>query len=412
MDEFVELVKKANQRGIYTVVCDGYPNGAAKKFAKKAYTVDISEIEAIAEICREENIDGIISSFSDVLFESMAKIAEKAGLKTYCTPEKAAYLREKSLMKQMFQELKIPTAASIILHRGFDEKELGKFHFPVVMKPVNGYGSRGIYVVNSIEEIRKLFDQVSQYSSFADDILVEEYNSGYEFNMMNWLADGEVYTLGLADREKSEEIQGTVPHVSRICYPSRMLDKVYTEAKKIVKKVADFTGIQTGPISMQFFYAPEKGIEVCECAGRLFGYEHELVTLGSGFDIEELLLDYIYDESRMKAKLKEHTPCFGKKSAGLYFHGYEGKIADMEQAVQVISEIHPAESMLYYKEGDEVSHGRGAKPYLIRLYLSGDSQEEIDMLSKKAFEEIKIFDEHGNNMVYHNAIEQRMEKEK
>ncbi len=404
MDEFVGLVKKAKQRGIYTVVCDSYPDGPAKQYADKAYDIDIREVEQAAEICRQEKLDGIIASFSDILFECLVKIAAKAGLKTYCTVEKSIYLRAKSEMKKMFRELGIPTPESIRLHRGFQEKEIQGISFPAVIKPVNGYGSRGIYIVDSAAEVRELFDQVSQYSTYPDDILIESYNDGFEFNMMNWMADGTVYTLGLADREKSREVKGDIPHVSRICYPSRLIDEVYEEARKIVKKVADYTGIQTGPLSMQFFYKPGVGIEVCECAGRLFGYEHELIAYGSGFDVEELLLDYVYDEKSMKAKLERHDAHFPRYSAGLYFHGYEGKISDLSEARRAIEQVHPAESIIYYKEGEMISHGVGAKPYVARVYLQADTWEEIDCCSEEVFRSFHVVGEGGRDLAYHNQL--------
>lgn len=404
MDEFVELVKKAKNRGIYTVVCDGYPDGPAKQYADKAYNIDIRKIEEVADVCKKEKLNGIIASFSDILFEYLVKIAHRAGLKTYCTPEKAAFLREKSKMKKMFDELDIPTPKSKKIHFDFQDQELKEFTFPVVMKPVNGYGSRGIYIVDSIGEIRQKFRQTSGYSTYPDDILVESYNDGYEFNMMNWMADGEVYTLGLADREKSVEVKGDIPHVSRVCYPSCIIDSVYEEARAVVKKVADYTGIRTGPLSMQFFYRPGQGIEVCECAGRLFGYEHELVTYGSGFDIEEMLLDYVYDEEQMKTLLKRHDAHFPRQAAGLYFHGYEGKICDMSGVRKLVEELHPVQSMLYYQEGDRISHGVGAKPYLARLYLESDTRQELDRLSQKAFQEMRVTGESGQNLVYHNQL--------
>ena len=158
MDEFIELVNKAKKRGIYTVVCDGYPDGPAKKYADKAYDIDIRKVDEIVEVCRIEKINGIIASFSDILFEYLVKIAEKAGLKTYCTSEKSVYLRAKSEMKKMFDELEIPTPKSRKIHRGFREEEIKDFSYPVVIKPVNGYGSRGIYIVDSAEDIWKLFD--------------------------------------------------------------------------------------------------------------------------------------------------------------------------------------------------------------------------------------------------------------
>ena len=50
MDEFIELVNKAKKRGIYTVVCDGYPDGPAKKYADKAYDIDIRKVDEIVEV--------------------------------------------------------------------------------------------------------------------------------------------------------------------------------------------------------------------------------------------------------------------------------------------------------------------------------------------------------------------------
>lgn len=404
MDEFVALVKKANERGIYTVVCDSYPNGHAKRYAQKSYDIDIRDVDTISEICKKENINGIISSFSDVLFEYLVKIATRVGLKTYCTPEKSVFLREKTEMKKMFSELGIPTAKSKRIHKSFTKSDLNGLSFPLVMKPVNGYGSRGIFVASCVDEIKEKFDITSGFSSFPDSILVEEYNDGYEFNMMNWLIDGEVYTIGLADREKSVEIAGDIPHVSRVAYPSRLIDKVYNEAKEIVKKVADYTGIKTGPLSMQFFYKPCSGIQVCECAGRLFGYEHELVTYASGLDIESLLLDYVYDENEMKKRLDKHSPFFQKHSAGLYFHGYEGRVADISIADQIVDEIKPIDSIMYYQPGELVAHGIGSKPYLMRIYLKNDTREQIDAITQYIFSHIQIIDSQGKDLLYQNRL--------
>ena len=51
MDEFIELVKVAQRRGIYVIVCDGYENGPAKKVADKSYTIDVRNTDAIAQMC-------------------------------------------------------------------------------------------------------------------------------------------------------------------------------------------------------------------------------------------------------------------------------------------------------------------------------------------------------------------------
>ena len=83
LGEFVQLVKKSKERGYYTIVCDGYPDGPARQYADASYVIPVTDIDAVAELCQKEKVDGIITSFSDLLMECMVKIAEKAGLPCY-----------------------------------------------------------------------------------------------------------------------------------------------------------------------------------------------------------------------------------------------------------------------------------------------------------------------------------------
>ena len=105
--EFVQLIELAKKRGIYTIVCDGYKNSIGKQHADKSYDVPPGNIEEIAAICKNEQVDGIITSFSDYLFECMVKIAACADLKCYFVPDKLHLYRNKNDMKHMLDELGI-----------------------------------------------------------------------------------------------------------------------------------------------------------------------------------------------------------------------------------------------------------------------------------------------------------------
>ena len=80
LGEFTELVKKAKEKGYETVVCDGYADGIARTYADKAYTIPVTDVDAIALMCSEEGEDGFITSFSEVLMEFVVKIEELAVL--------------------------------------------------------------------------------------------------------------------------------------------------------------------------------------------------------------------------------------------------------------------------------------------------------------------------------------------
>lgn len=403
MDEFVELVNVAKSRGIYTIVCDGYLDGPAKAFADLSLDIDVRDIDRIAKACRELGVDGIVTSFSDLLAECLVKIADRAGLPCYSTPEAFEVLRDKRLMKRMFAELGIPTPKCVELGASFGERDLRDLSFPCVMKPVNGYGSRGVHVAASSADLRRLYADTVSYSS-SERILVESYNTGFEFNMMTWILDGAPVVLSIADREKSQEVPYAVPHVSRIVYPSKLLDNVLPDAREIARKVAGYVGIDTGPLSVQFFYTPERGIEVCEVAGRLFGYEHELIEYASGFSIENLLLDYVYDHRSMRNRLADHDPHHPRCSAGLYFHGHEKVIGDVSAAQSLSEKPGVNEVLVYYRGGDRVGHGVGARPYVARVYLEADSRHRIDELTKELYGEMSITGEDGENLLYSNQM--------
>ena len=390
LGEFVSLVEHAKARGIYTIVCDGYADGPAKKVADKSYNIDVRDPEAIAKMCKEEGVDGIIGSFSDLLFEQITKIADLAGLRWYAKPDKLDFYREKDKAKALMTELGIRVPKNTQLAPDFDDRALEGFQFPLVIKPVNGYGSKGIYVVHSIAEIRERFDEVSGRSSgVRENIQVEEYSQGREYNMMTWVVDGKVCPISIADREKNPQIGSALPTLNRLVYPAKATAQIKEEATQVLQKFADAVGQREGALSMQFFYN-EHGVEVCEIAGRLFGYEHELVTHCCGLDIEKLLLDYVYDPDAVRETMHKHSVLFDKCCAGLYFVGIQDKIiADQTSARELARNDHVIESVLFYNEGETIDN-YGPKPYLVRYYLTAESQQEIDAVTQDFFEDLHI----------------------
>lgn len=404
LGEFTALVKMARTRGIYTVVCDGYPDGPAKKEADASYDIDVREIDTIAEICHKEQVNGIITSFSDLLLECMVKIADKANLPCYLLPGQLPYYRDKYVMKKLLCKLGIPTPQYACLEKDFSDESLASFHFPVVTKPLDKYGSRGLFVIHSIEELRETFDEVCE-SSHIKKILVEEYHTGYEFNMMTWVHKGDIHIISIADREKSPIPTKDIPISSRNVYPSRLIDHVLPEALQILKTYIHATGQKNGALSMQFFWTPGEPVQVCEIAARFFGYEHELVEISGGLSIEKLLLDSVYDQPSLEETLAHHDPHLPKVSATLYFHGKEKKIFDQTTARQLLSLPGVLEegTRLFYPDGDTVVW-HGPKPYVARYYITASDRSAVDALTEKIFREITITDEHGDEILYRNKM--------
>lgn len=399
--EFSPLVNRAHERGIATVACDGYPNGPAKALADERFDVSVYDHDAIAEVCHRTGADGIITAFSDNLAEQASIIAEKAGLPFYLPSARLAILRDKARMKSMFDELGVPYPRTAVVRRQSIREDLSMLSFPVVTKPLNGWGSRGVYLLDTPDQVVERFDEVAGYSS-ADSIIVEEYDDGYELNMMSWVVDGEPIVLEIADREKTADVPLAIPHVSRIVYPSILIDSVIGEAREMARRVARYVGLENGPLCMQFFWRPSRGIQVCECAGRVFGTEHEMLEYATygRLTVEDLLIDTVYEPGRLGERLAGHDPHLDRVACGLFFHGKEGRIAKIEGVPSPEADSRVIDTLVYYAVGEDIR--RGAQPYLMRSYLASEARGELDELTDKINESFSVFSEDGSSLLLHN----------
>lgn len=404
MDEFVELTKLARRRGYTTYVVDGYPDGPAKQHADASYDIDVRNTQALVELIHELEVDGVVSSFSDILFECLCKLTHAAGLYSYCSLEGMEKLRDKRLMGQMFERLDIPTPHRAQLHVDSIDEDLARsqLRFPCVMKPVNGYGSYGIFVVQSAEELKAHFTETAQVGKDSSTVLLEEYDQGHEINMISWVADSVVHPVSLADREKCPLVEGGVPDVVRIVYPSRFTHEAAGPAVDILQRVANDCGLTDGPLSMQFFWHPDtQTLNVCEVAGRILGYEHENVETGAGLSLEELLLDLTYNRQHALGRIRQHSlENFQGISFVANIHARPGSagstVADLSAARSWMArpDVLPA-STLHYAEGEAVGHGKGAKPYLARLFCHTQTRAEADRLTREIFSSFSVKDSAG-----------------
>ncbi len=397
LEEFVTLVKKAREQGFRTVVVDGYENAPAKEYADKAYTVDVRNIQEIAALAKAEHVDAITTAYSDLLLECMVKIAEQASLPCHLTTHMLKYYRDKDVTNKTCEQLSIPTPKSIPLKEDFSDEQLSGYHFPMVIKPLDLYGSRGLRVVHSPKEIREQFTNSCELSE-RKEVLAEEYNPDYEFNVQCYVHKGTVHILGLCDREKTLFDPATVPLSTRNIYPSRLISQVYESALKALTAYIAYTGQTEGPLSMQFYWGKDRGFEVGEIAARYLGYEHELIEMATGLSLEDVLLASAKGGEEIEAVLKEANPFGSSSAAVVYFHGEDGIIQDLSGAEEALH--HPAVSygQIFYHRGDRIGNPQ-RMPYAARYDIHAKTRKEVDLATLEILDKASMKDENGRELL-------------
>ena len=404
LEEFVPLVKLAVSKNIRPVVVDGNPNAPAKEEALRlggaAYDADIRDTELVAEIARRERADAITTAYSDLLLECMVKIADRAGLPCHLKPDQLPWYRDKDVTNRTCEELGIGTTKSILLTEGFSDEELAGFEFPMIIKPLDMYGSRGLRIVSSPSDIRSHFTACLRASHRAE-VLAEEYNDEYEFNMQCWVRKGVVRVLGIADREKTSHDPEEIPLSTRNIYPSAMISRVYDPAVDALKRYIARTGQTEGPLSMQFFWGPKKGFMVGEIAARYLGYEHELIAYTTGVSIEEILLAGAFDQAELDALLDSCDPFAKNSAAVIYFHARDGIVSDLSSALAILARNDVQYGKIFYSVGERIGSPQ-KMPYAARFYIIADTRAEIDSRTDEIISTMAIRDENGNDLLYPN----------
>lgn len=188
----VPLIETAKRLGIYTIVASIPGNYPGFELADKVYYENTTDYEKILEIARSEEIDGIITTGTDVAVITIGKICDRLGL-TGLSFEAAEIATDKLRMKTCYEEYGVRTAKfrRISFEDPDYEDALGELQLPLIFKSVDSSGSRGIVRVDSPSEYPAARENVRD-NTRADYFIVEEFIEGEEFGAQAFVRNGRI----------------------------------------------------------------------------------------------------------------------------------------------------------------------------------------------------------------------------
>jgi carbamoyl-phosphate synthase large subunit len=179
----IELIKEARKLEVNSIVIDPSDCATGKDEADFFYQVEGGDYVRTKQIALKHNVKGIVTAQMEKPLPIMAKLAQELGF-VFNTPKVIERSLNKALMKAAFIENEIQCAKGVL----FSENEeitlskLKKLNFPMIVKPVDAFSSRGVIRVNNFNEILQVEKNSRHYSSNAK-LLVEEFLEGREFSV-------------------------------------------------------------------------------------------------------------------------------------------------------------------------------------------------------------------------------------
>jgi biotin carboxylase len=301
-------ILQAKEMGLRVAAIDGNPNALALGDADIGEVVNFVDIPQAVAFAEKLRPDGVLTITSDRAVVAVAAVAEALGLAGIGV-DVARGLTNKIEMRRRLEAggLPQPRYGSA---RTLEEAREAVAHvgFPNVIKPADSGGQRGVFRLESVDDLEAKFEETLALSH-RGEVIVEEFVDGTEMNAMAIVRDGAVTQLTLSDRHRPPGAGFAVGWIH--AYPAALDAEGTAEAEALVERTVHALGLRTGIAFPQLIAGTDGSIKVIEAAARIPGGQlADLVKHAVGVDLVEVALRFALGEPVTDeiAAAKHRTP--------------------------------------------------------------------------------------------------------
>ena len=363
------IIRRAKLKGLFTIGIDPCADAVCKDEVDTFEIVGGQDFESTCAVVEKYGVDAIVTAATDKPLVMMARVAEK-----YCFPffsvETAQWSTDKYQMKQRFLEGGVPCARGRLISKVGDADDLC---FPLIVKPRDNSGSRGVKLCRSKEELQESLQEAMQYSHL-DTVLVEEYIEGQEYSIE-----------GLHYEGKSEVIQFTEKTTTEFPYnvelahkqPANLTETQKESIRELITRIATCMGFENCPSHTEL-KIKNRGIFVIETSPRLGGdyITSTLVPLSTGINMEDQLLNIALGE-----KVDTKTGRVDRASGVCFFCLPEGVVKHIDPKINEVSSwpgVYGIDLKLH--EGDSVNQITSSLNRYGEFIIEAANRERLDKM--------------------------------
>lgn len=384
------VINKAHELGIYVITADYLPDNYAHKYADKYINVSIIDCDEVLRVAVDENIDGVMSFACDPGVVTAAYVAEKMHLPFQGSYESTKILQDKGLFRQFLADngFNVPHAKSYETPY-VPQKDIDWFSWPVIVKPVDSAGSKGVTKVNHKKDLNDAVTEALRYSS-SGRYIIEDFITikGFRSSADPFTIGGKlVYNFYSDQGFDKNAINPFIP--DKIIYPSTMDVSDQKYLTKELERLFDLLKMDTGIYNIEACVGLDGRPYIMEVSPRGGGNKiAEEQHLAYGVDIIENevrhavgmpLIEYV--ENKCDGCWCNYSIHVQNDQSGVFNELY---IDDdiKEKYVKVVD--------MTTKKGDVVRPFSGAGMSLGDMFLRFDSRQEMEEIMSRVNDWLKI----------------------
>ena len=283
-------ILRARELGLRVVAVDRNPDALGLREADVAEPVDFTNVDAVTEVGRRHGVDGVLTVSADRAVPVVAEVAERLGLPGIGT-ETAHRLTHKIAMRRALADAGVPQPRFAAARDHASARAAGEtVGFPAVLKPADSGGQRGVFRLDSADDLDAHLHAALAESAEGETI-VESFHDALELNGIAIAREGRVDVLTLSDRLRPAGIGFGVGWIH--VYPASIYADVLERAEDVAAAAVRALGLENGIAFPQLLVEDDGTVLVVEVAARIPGGQMaDLVRHAVGVDLVETALRF------------------------------------------------------------------------------------------------------------------------
>lgn len=374
------VIEAAHKLGYYVITCDYIPDNIAHKYADESHNVSIVDKEAVLELSRKLQIDGIMSFAVDPGVVTAAYVQEQMGLPAFGSYESVCILQNKDKFRDFLtrHSFNVPKA------KGFSSvedalSETYWYPWPVIVKPTDAAGSKGVTRVDKIDDLESALQYAFEHS-LSKRVIVEEFieKQGCSSDTDSFSVNGELKFVSFsAQRFDRNAANPYTP--SAYSWPSTMTASQEEELASEIQRLLKLLGMRTSIYNIETRVGTNGKPYIMEVSPRGGGNRlAEMLRYATGVDLITAAVRAAVGDEIVEVEQKSYNGHW----AEIILHAdkdgiFQDLIIDRNMQTNVI------EMDLWIKKGDKVNEFKGANDAIGTLVLKFDSDEELNLALKE-----------------------------
>lgn len=364
-------------------------------YANRFLKISTMDKAAVLAAAREERIDYILTACGDQPLSTMAYVATEMGLPTYLSEQDVRDLTNKRFMKEKMVAFDIPTAKHIYIDKNWDGK-MPDFEYPLVVKPVDSNGSKGVKKVSTPADMEKALKEAFQYS-LSGDVIIEEFKQGEELSVDVYVEGTTAKLLSITASKKIQENKDSFTIIQSY-YPAPV-DYKEEHVLDICQKIADAWNLRDTPLLVQMIQKGDS-YNVLEFSARMGGgSKYRLIQVLSGVDIMKVYVEMVMGEKPTVLPTKQFNNAIMS-----YVYCYPGMYESIEGLEQLKEEGVIHDYFIYRSPHSLIEKSNTSSDRVSGFLVVGDNEDEVKSKLALANRTIKVLDDQGKDIMRHDLL--------